>query len=166
MIYQTFRNVQFRPLLKNSFHSFHVDFSIHIDLRNTSVEKLPFVSVGITRLVLMCRKASNVHFRRKTRYKMVASRQVDFPYYRGIGRHRERGFGALPQAIGRTTIPFLRKVVVPAAKRVRADLLELAAPKYAEVVSGRKSFKRAAKSKGRQTLSKLLGSGSKQSRVV
>ena len=56
MNYQTFSNLQFRPLLKNSFHS------IHIDLRDTSGEKLPFVSVGITRLVLMFKKASNIHF--------------------------------------------------------------------------------------------------------
>ena len=56
MNYQTFSNLQFRFLLKNSFHS------IHIDLRDTSGEKIPFVSVGITRLVLMFRKASNVHF--------------------------------------------------------------------------------------------------------
>ena len=55
MNYQTFSNLQFRPLLKNSFHS------IHIDLRDTSGEKIPFVSVGITRLVLMFRKASNIH---------------------------------------------------------------------------------------------------------
>ena len=56
MNYQTFSNLQFRPLLKNSFHS------IHIDLRVTSVEKIPFISVGITRLVLMFRKASIIHF--------------------------------------------------------------------------------------------------------
>ena len=42
MNYQTFSNLQFRPLLKNSFHS------IHIDLRDTRGEKIPFVSVGIT----------------------------------------------------------------------------------------------------------------------
>ena len=53
---QTFSNLQFRPLLKNSFHG------ILIDLRDTSGEKIPFVSVGITRLVLMFRKASNIHF--------------------------------------------------------------------------------------------------------
>ena len=53
---QTFSDLQFRRLLKNSFHS------IHIDLRDTSGEKIPFVSVGITRLVLMFRKASNIHF--------------------------------------------------------------------------------------------------------
>ena len=36
MNYQTFSNLQFRPLLKNSFHS------IHIDLRDTSGEKITF----------------------------------------------------------------------------------------------------------------------------
>ena len=56
MNYQTFMNLQLRPLLKNSFHS------IHIYLRDTSGEKVPFVSVGITRLVLMFRKAANIHF--------------------------------------------------------------------------------------------------------
>ena len=56
MNYQTFSHLEIRPLLKNSFHSFH------IDLRDTSGEKIPFVSVGITRFVLMFRKASNIHF--------------------------------------------------------------------------------------------------------
>ena len=53
---QTFSNLQFRPLLKNSFHS------NHIDLRDTSGEKIPFVSVGITCLILMFRKASSIHY--------------------------------------------------------------------------------------------------------
>ena len=56
MNYQTFSNLQFRLLLKNSFHS------IQIDLRDTIGEKIPFVSVGITSLVLMFRKASNFRF--------------------------------------------------------------------------------------------------------
>ena len=56
MNYQTFINLQFRLLLKNFFHS------IHIDLRDPSGIKIPFVSVGITRLFLMFRKASNIHF--------------------------------------------------------------------------------------------------------
>ena len=68
MNYQTFSNLQFRPLLKNSFLSIHIDLrgtsvlSIHIDLRGTSGEKIPFVSVGISLLVLMFRKVSNIHF--------------------------------------------------------------------------------------------------------
>ena len=52
MNYQTFSNLQFRPLLKKIFPS------IHIDLRETSGEKIPIVSVGITCLVLMFRKKS------------------------------------------------------------------------------------------------------------
>ena len=56
MNYQKVNNQQFTPLLKKSFHSIHIDF------RDTSGEKIPFVSVGITRLVLMFIKASNIHF--------------------------------------------------------------------------------------------------------
>ena len=97
---------------------------------------------------------------------MVASRQVEIPYYRGNGRQRGREFGALAQVIGRTAIPFLRKCIVPAAKRVGADLLEFAVPKLAEVISGRKNFKTAAKSVGKQTLKKQLGSGSKHRRII
>ena len=97
---------------------------------------------------------------------MVASRQVEIPYYRGVGRQRGRGFGALAQVNGRTAIPFLRKYIVPAAKRVGADLLEFAAPEIGDVISGRKSFKSAAKSVGKQTLRKQLGSGSKQRRII
>ena len=53
--YQTFSNLQFRLLLKN-FHGGH------IDLRDTSGEKIPSRSVSITRLVWMFRKASKIHF--------------------------------------------------------------------------------------------------------
>ena len=56
MNYQTLSNLLFIPLLENFFQN------IHIDLRDTSGEKLPFVSVGITRFVLMFRKVSNIHF--------------------------------------------------------------------------------------------------------
>ena len=100
---------------------------------------------------------------------MLASRQVEIPFYRVVGRQRGRGFGALAQVIGRTAVPFVRKYVVPASKRVGADLLEFAVPEIAEVVSGRKNFKTAAKSVGKQTLRKHLGEGSrkrKASRVI
>ena len=56
MNYQTFSNLQFRPLLKNSFHS------IHIDLRDTSGEKTHFISVDTNRLALMFRKDLNTNF--------------------------------------------------------------------------------------------------------
>ena len=58
MNYQTFSNLQFRRLLKKSFHS------IQIDLRDTSTsgEKILFVSVVIIRLILMFRKVSEIKF--------------------------------------------------------------------------------------------------------
>ena len=55
MNYHTFSNLQFRRLLKTSFHS------INIELRDTSGEKILFDSVGINRLVLMFRKISDIH---------------------------------------------------------------------------------------------------------
>ena len=56
MNYQTFSKLQVRPVFKNVFHS------IHIGLKDSSVEKILFVSVSIARLVLLFRKASNPHF--------------------------------------------------------------------------------------------------------
>ena len=63
----------------------------------------------------------------------------DLPYFRGYSRQRGRGFGELAQTIGRTAIPFLRRYVVPAAKRVGADLLDMAAPEIGNVLTGKKN---------------------------
>ena len=98
---------------------------------------------------------------------MVASRQVGIPYYRTVGRQRRRGLGALAQVNGRTAL--LRKYIVPVAKRVGADLLDFAVPEIAEVDSGKKNFKTAAKSVGKQTLKKQLSEGSRKrtgSRII
>ena len=56
----------------------------------------------------------------------------------------------------------MRRYIVPAAKRVGADLLELAVRENAEVFSDRKNFKTAEKSVGRQTLREQLGSCSRK----
>ena len=43
---------------------------------------------------------------------------------------------------------------------------EFAAPENGEVISGRTSFKTTAKSVGKQTLTKQLGTGSKKTRIL
>ena len=88
---------------------------------------------------------------------MVASKQVEIPFYRGIGRQRARGFDALAQVIGRTAIQFLRKYIVPAAKRAGADLFEFAVPQIAEVVSGRKKFPDRCKECGETDSEETVG---------
>ena len=93
---------------------------------------------------------------------MVASRQVEILFHRGIGRQRGLGLGELAQVFGRTAVPFLRNYIVPAAKHVDSDLMEFAAPEFAEVVSGRKEIETAAQSAGRQTQRKHLGSVSRK----
>ena len=132
-------------------------------MRDTSGEKIPFVSVGKTRLVLMFGKVSDNVL--KLVCKMVLSNTPELPHYKGIGRQRRRGFGNLALVIGRTAIPFLRKYIVPAAKRVGADLLDFSVPEVADVVSGKKNFKTTAKSVGGQTLRKQLGGGRQNSSI-
>ena len=56
MTYQTFTNLQFQKIIKKSFHS------KKIELTDTTGEKIPFVSVGITRVVHLFRKISDNHF--------------------------------------------------------------------------------------------------------
>lgn len=55
MNYQSFSTLQYKKLLKNTFHS------IKVELRDALGEKIPFVSVGITRVVLQFRKVSDSH---------------------------------------------------------------------------------------------------------
>ena len=122
---------------------------------------IPFGSVGITRFVLMIRKASNLHFQQKRLYKMIASRQVVIPLFRGFDWQRGRGSLHLHKVLGELLIPFSFKNFVPASKRVCSDLLEFGAPETVEVFSGRKIFKTAAKSVGRQNLRKQLSKDSR-----
>ena len=96
----------------------------------------------------MVEKASNIHFETKRGYKKVASRQVEFLFDRDFGQ--QRGFGSLAQVFGRIAKPFWPKYVLPAAKRVDADLLEFAMPEIGDSASGRKNFNTAAKVFGRR----------------
>ena len=90
----------------------------------------------------------------------------DLPYFRGYSRQMGRGFGALAQTIGRTAIPFLRRYVVQAAKRVGADLLDIAAPEIGNVLTGKKKFKSVAADVGKKTLRKQLCGGKIRKRRI
>ena len=65
----------------------------------------------------------------------------------------------LGQINGKTAIPFLRRYVVPAAKRVGADFLDIAAPKIEKVLTGKKKFKSVAADFGKKALRKQIGGG-------
>lgn len=54
MNYRTFEKLQFKKLMKNSFHS------IGIELRTSTGELIPFISVGYTRLTLLFRKVLSI----------------------------------------------------------------------------------------------------------
>ena len=122
MNYQTFSNLQFKPLLKNSFHSIHIDLRARLVKNYTLYLPVSLASFGC--LERCPTFSSNTYG--TTRW--FASRQVEIPYYRGVGRQRGREFCAFAQVIGRTAIPLLCKYVVPAAKCIGAGMLEFPAP--------------------------------------
>ena len=51
---------------------------------------------------------------------MIAQISASFPIFRGHARQRGGGIGALAQTLGKTAIPFNKKYIVPAAKRIGA----------------------------------------------
>ena len=59
MNYQNFPKLQFKKILKNSFHS------IKLELRDSYGEKVPFNSVGVTRAVLMLEEVQTMFFKIK-----------------------------------------------------------------------------------------------------
>ena len=68
----------------------------------------------------------------------------DLPYFRGYARQRGTIFGVLTQTIGRTAISFLRRYVIPEAKRLGAALIEIAAPEIGNALTGKKKLKSVA----------------------
>lgn len=88
------------------------------------------------------------------------------PYFRGTQRQRGRGIGALAAVLGRTAIPFVRKFVVPAAKRIGSNLLEAAAPDIGDLIVGKKKIKSFAKDVGSRAIRKQLGGGKRKKKAA
>ena len=57
-------------------------------------------------------------------------------------------------------------VVVPAAKKVGADLLDIAAPEIGNILTGKKKFISVAADVGKKTLRKQLGGGKIRKRRI
>ena len=68
--------------------------------------------VFIRRFVLMIRKDFESDFSPKKRHKMMASRQVQIPFFKVVGRQRQRvwWFGDLSKTLGETNFPFCVKI--------------------------------------------------------
>ncbi len=89
----------------------------------------------------------------------------DSPYFHGASRQRGSGLGSLALSVGRFAIPFLRKMAIPAARRVGKAFIEEAAPELLNVISGQSKPRQAFKRAAQQTLKKQLGGAPKRRRV-
>ena len=87
------------------------------------------------------------------------AKQASFSQFSGQYQQRGSGFGALAAGIGRVAIPFARRVVLPAAKKLGRELLMSAAPELIDVAMKKKSPKRALKNTVTKTARKQLGGG-------
>ena len=88
---------------------------------------------------------------------MVAKNSADSRIFRGLARQRGRGFGALVQTLGRIAIPYIKKYIVPAAKRIGAILFEIAAPEIGESVGGCKKTQNICKRCGNKGSLETIG---------
>ena len=95
---------------------------------------------------------------------MVASRQVEIPYYRAVRRQRERGFELLHKLLGELQVPF-SEIHRPSGKTHRCWHVGVCCTRDWSGFNGIKSFETAAKSVGKQTVKKQLSSGSKQRKI-
>ena len=86
----------------------------------------------------------------------------NLPYFKGVPRQRGRGFGALARTVARTTLPILKKYVLPAAKKIGRDVIESAIPEIGGVLSGQTSIKKAGKKTAKSTIRKEVGGGMKK----
>ena len=87
------------------------------------------------------------------------AKQASLPHFSGHCRQRGSGFGALATCIGRVAIPFARRVILPAAKKLVRELLTSAAPELIDVAMKKKSAKQALKNTVTKTARKQLGGG-------
>ena len=71
------------------------------------------------------------------------AKQASLPHFSGHYRQRGSGFGALAAGIGRVAIPFARRVILPAAKKLGRELLMRAAPELIDVAMKKKSPKKS-----------------------
>lgn len=92
------------------------------------------------------------------------TQQAQIPHFSSYTRQRGSGFGALVSGVGRFALPFARKFLVPAAKKLGRQLLMEGIPELADVVAKRKSPKQAVKSTLKKTIRKQVGSGKRRRR--
>ena len=122
-------------------------------MRTETGRLVPFAGTGKVVLTLKFKR-----FDRKPMEQYYA-KQASLPHFSGHYRQRGCGFGALAAGIGRVAIPFARRVILPAAKKLGRELLMSAMPELIDVAMKKKSPKHALKNTVTKTARKQLGGG-------
>ena len=84
------------------------------------------------------------------------------PQFSGHYRQRGSGFGALAAGTGRAALLIARKILWTVVKKIGRELIVQAAPELVDVVTKKKSPKRAVKSTVQKTVRKQVGGTKKE----
>ena len=90
--------------------------------------------------------------------------QSSLPHFSSYQRQRGSGIGTLAAGLAGVAIPFSKKYLLPAAKRIGRDFLMETLPEIADVVTKRRTPKQALKRSVRRTIKRQLGQGQKKKR--
>ena len=95
---------------------------------------------------------------------MVAQSSANIPIFRGHARQHGRGFIALAQTLGRTAIHFIKKFLVPAAKKIWSRFIRNCCSRDWRGCQWTKKLETFAKHAGAKPVRKQLGGGKKKSK--
>ena len=126
-----------------------------MEIGDTTGEKILFVSIRITRVVLFFRKISKTQFWFKHHTKQLLKIQLIFLFFEVTQDIVEEVLVLMRKLLRELKSP-LKKYIVQAAKKTGANLIEVTAPEIGEIVSGRKKLKTFVKEVGPKTVRKNL----------
>ena len=153
---QSFRNLQIKILLINSF------YYIKIKLKILQAKKFLCVcrNYPICSLVRQDFGQSFLHY---TSFEIVTQNSANFFFFCEHAIQRGKGFCARVQIPGRTAIPFLKKNS-SSCKQLEQKFLKLQHRRLEEMFVDKKKLKTFRKSVGSKTVQKQLRGGKKKTK--
>ena len=150
MNYQTFNNLHFTRLPKSIYLYYEYRISLYSDWIKTRAVKLPTLYLLVSLNLFRClEKPQTIVFNIQNVTRRLLQDEQRLPSKSEKSTVWKTNWSTCTSYWVNNNSIFC-EYIVPAAKHVGADLIEVTAPETAEVESGRKSFKGTAKSVRKQ----------------
>ena len=87
------------------------------------------------------------------------SDQSEMPHYSSYSRQRGSGIGALVRGVGGIALPLAKKYIIPTAAKLGREFLKETLLELPDIVSKKKSPKKALRDTVKRTIKKQVGAG-------